>query len=73
MENGGLPSNKLKIRDSQKKENNLVEIFWSIFGDQVFKLFKLALLKRQKNNLICRYISVMTTCTDKLSGSRTEV
>lgn len=56
MDYDDLPANKLKIRDSKKKENNLVEIFSCIFGDQNFNLFKLALLKRQKSNLICKYI-----------------
>lgn len=79
MDNDDLPSNKLEIRDSQKKENNLGETFSCILGDENFKLFKLALLKGKRINLFANifmqmnYTSQMSTCIDKLSGSRTHV
>lgn len=79
MDNDDLPSNRLSIRDSQKKENNLGEIFSCILGDKISILFKLALLKGKRINLFANifmqmnYTSQMSTCIDKLSGSRTHM
>lgn len=64
------------VKKGKKLRRNISLYF---FGDQNFKLFKLALLKGKRVILFGKifmqmnYTCQMRTCRDKLSGSRTQV